>query len=433
MKGKFLLLGLCFLSISACQIRNPLGLIAELWKKETPMVLIPAGEFQMGSNTGEADEKPVRTVYVDSFYMDKYPVTNADYKKFVDENPAWRRDTIDKKYHDGNYLALWEGNDYPSEKANHPVVHVSWYAAMAYAQWAGKRLPTEAEWEKAARGGLVNKKYTWGDSEDITNAWVQLWEATSYTTEVGSYPPNGYGLYDMTGNVWEWCLDEYQVDFDVNLPKRNPIVGAANIEQIVIKLTNIETPRVLRGGSWTDDPRMVRVAVRDKEHPTRPLNLAGFRCVRDVSPQSDKAISRGQVNENTPPPLHPTDSFAEREARLQEAMQKNGEATLFLVLKERYLYPCKVIGGLLESYPLQANVTTYHHKAPLQTPFYKLYLPNEVGPDAYTLDFFNDSQWTSAASFQWDNDACFSKLDEQSELKQYPLNQIRFKKKFGGE
>lgn len=117
------------------------------------MTLIPAGQFLMGSNEGDSDEKPVHPVYVDAFYMDIYEVTNAEYKKFIDANPQWQKTHIPRAYHDGNYLKSWNDNNYPSGKGNYPVVHVSWYAAVAYAEWVGKRLPTEAEWEKAARAG----------------------------------------------------------------------------------------------------------------------------------------------------------------------------------------------------------------------------------------------------------------------------------------
>ena len=125
------------------------------------MVLIPAGAFQMGSNAPEAfiDEQPVRTVNLAAFHIDRYEVTNAQYKQFVDANPQWQKDRLRARYHDGDYLKHWNGNSYPPGKANHPVVYVSWYAAEAYATWAGKRLPTEAEWEKAARGRLIGRKY----------------------------------------------------------------------------------------------------------------------------------------------------------------------------------------------------------------------------------------------------------------------------------
>jgi len=121
------------------------------------MVLIPAGEFQMGSGEN-TDEKPIHTVYIDAFYMDKHEVTNAEYKKFLNANPRWGKNRIPSAYHDGDYLKRWNGNNYPIGKGEHPVTYVSWYAAMAYAKWADKRLPTEAEWEKTARGGLIGQK-----------------------------------------------------------------------------------------------------------------------------------------------------------------------------------------------------------------------------------------------------------------------------------
>ena len=228
----------------------------------TGMVLIPAGEFQMGCND-RFDEWPVHTVYVDAFYMDTYQVTKAQYKVFVDANPQWQKDNIPDKYHTGNYLLDWSGNSYPSGKGNHPVVYVSWYAAMAYAEWADKRLPTEAEWEKAARGGLVGKKYPWGDTIDANKANYDRNVGTTpiglagSTTPVGTYAPNGYGLYDMAGNVWEWCVDGYKRDF---------------------------SRRVLRGGGWADTKTFLRVANRDSLPPTYTNSTYGFRCARDITP-----------------------------------------------------------------------------------------------------------------------------------------------------
>ena len=248
------------------------------------MVLIPAGEFQMGSNDRDAydDEKPVHTVYVDAFYMDQYEVTNAQYKKFVDANPQWQKDRIPEKYHDGNYLKDWNGNNYPIGKGNHPVVSVSWYGAMAYAKWAGKRLPTEAEWEKAARGGLASQKYPWGNSIDFSNA--NHGRNIGDTTPVGSYTSNGYGLYDMTGNVWEWCLDEHDDNFYQTSPRRNPIAGADNIIDIVHNFLNFDSWRVIRGGSWIRFARDVKVYDRDYTSPTFSHDDFGFRCVKDVKP-----------------------------------------------------------------------------------------------------------------------------------------------------
>ncbi len=180
------------------------------------MVLIPAGEFQMGSLDADPEytQHRVHTVYTDAFYMDVHEVTNAAYKVFVDANPRWRKECLCQSYCQG-YLTHWNGNDYPEGLEDHPVVFVNWHAAMAYAVWMGKRLPTEAEWEKAARGGLEGHKYSWGDTEpngtQCNFADKNLNEKYSnmnaddgyqYTAPVGSYPPNGYGLYDMTGNVW---------------------------------------------------------------------------------------------------------------------------------------------------------------------------------------------------------------------------------------
>ena len=243
------------------------------------MVLIPAGEFQMGSNDNNAedDEKSMHTVYLDAFYIDKYEVTNAQYKAFVDANPHWQKERVS-----GNYLYYWKGNNYPRGKGDHPVTHISWYAAMAYAEWAGKRLPTEAEWEKAARGGLVGQKYPSGNSINSNKANYD--GKVGDTTPVGTYPANGYGLYDMAGNVWEWCLDEYDSYFYLRSPGQNPIAGAGKIQHIISNFTNVKSSRVLRGGSWTNSAQVVRCANRNNNLPTLPFSSGGFRCARSVNP-----------------------------------------------------------------------------------------------------------------------------------------------------
>ena len=248
------------------------------------MVLIPAGEFQMGSVDADADddEKPVHTVSVDAFYMDTHEVTNAAYKAFVDANPPWQKGKIQPEFHDGEYLSDWDGNNYPAGKANHPVTYVSWYAAMAYSAWAGKRLPTEAEWEYAARGGLEGKKYPWGDTISPQNAnyYPHVGEATA----VGRYAANNYGLFDMAGNVWEWCLDEWKFDFYAVSPDRNPLSGAPTIRWIQENFTSVQSARVLRSGSWNSKAHGVRVASREFYEPMLTSSVFGFRCVRDVTP-----------------------------------------------------------------------------------------------------------------------------------------------------
>ena len=243
------------------------------------MVLIPTGEFQMGSLASD-NEYPVHTVFIDAFYMDRYEVTNARYKEFVDANPQWQKDRIDKALHKGWYLALWNGNEYPIGRANYPVVYVSWYAAMAYAQWVGKRLPTEAEWEKAARGGLSGQKYPWGNELDRSKANYYN-SNDSKMTPVGTYPPNGYGLYDMVGSVWEWCLDEYHDDFYDRSPRENPLSGAVTVDWIIDNFTNIKTHRTLRSGSWGSHPAALRVSFRSGDPPTNVAEVIGIRCVRD--------------------------------------------------------------------------------------------------------------------------------------------------------
>ena len=271
------------------------------------MILVPAGEFQMGSNNEKANdrEKPAHTVYIDAFCIDKYPVTNAQYNMFLDANPQWRKPSERNKrnkarklnlskYHDGSYLKHWNGVYFPVGKDDHPVTHVSWYAAMAYAKWVGKRLPTEAEWEKAARGGLKAQKYPWGNLMDSDMAYCG--KDTGETMPVGKFPPNNYGLYGMVGNVWEWCLDEYDVDFYDSSPLRNPVAGVNMQEDLNLLLSNfwdVKTDRVLRGGSHFTSSEPIQTAARMCGSPFRTnyrtsLYLSnfvaniGFRCVWDV-------------------------------------------------------------------------------------------------------------------------------------------------------
>ena len=251
-------------------------------KDGAAMVLIPAGEFQMGNNDdtvladghrgGYPDEKPVHTVYVDAFYMDKYQVTNALYRKFVQatgyrkpEGSAW----VPEKGGFQSGFKTWSDENFNGD--NQPVVCVSWADARAYAKWAGKRLPTEAEWEKAARGGLVGKRYPWGDSithDDANYVDKNGKDQWTFTAPVGSFAPNGYGLYDMAGNVWEWCLDWYDADYYANSPEQNPPgADSGNL-------------RVLRGGSWDYNEIAMRCSHRHKFDPEFRFSIVGFRCAK---------------------------------------------------------------------------------------------------------------------------------------------------------
>jgi len=266
-------------------------LVSKLIKKKIPptttiigkdgaeMVLIPAGKFQMGReslipkiigfkkivsfllskiSTDEAD-KPVHTVYLDAFYIDKYEVTNAQYKKFMDATG----------YKEPKY---W--NDSRFNAPNHPVVGVIWDDASAYCSWAGKRLPTEAEWEKSARGGLEGKKYVWGDKWPPPSGAGNFSESLTkdgyvWTSPVGSFKPNGYGLYDMAGNVWEWCADWFDSNYYFHSPKKNPTGPSSG------------TWRVLRGGLWSYNfVNILRVASRYDGYPAGRNDNVGFRCVQ---------------------------------------------------------------------------------------------------------------------------------------------------------
>ena len=242
------------------------------------MVLIPSGEFMMGSRSEEINSSDLQlhNVYLDRFLIDKYPVTNSDFRVFLTENEQWQKNYIPEKLHNGKYLSSWIGKIYPKNKDNDPVVNVSWYAAMAYAQWIGKRLPTEVEWEKAARGGLSEKMYPWGD--DITNDLANYGMIVGSTTPVGTYPPNEYGAYDMVGNVWEWCLNDYE---HIETSEKTGI-SVEDIGSILDSYLEVESNRVLRGGSWASSERALNVAYQGSAAPRFTYYSYGFRCVKDI-------------------------------------------------------------------------------------------------------------------------------------------------------
>ena len=249
------------------------------------MVLIPAGDFEMGSNDKDAEEneKPVHTVYLDAFYIDKYEVTVGQYKQFIQAT--------------GHPAPNWDWVSEISPTDQHPIATVSWHDAMAYAKWAGKRLPTEAEWEKAARGGLISMKYPWGNATpngtqcnfadknfDVEWADKNADDGYEYTAPVGSFPPNGYSLHDMAGNAWEWCLDEYQIGFYTRSQRRNPF-PEHSIDSVKYNFTNIKTDRILRGGSCYAPSMFSSVSFRFYQSPISfSSSGTGFRCVKSVIP-----------------------------------------------------------------------------------------------------------------------------------------------------
>lgn len=306
------------------------------------MVLIPGGSYAMGADNTQAsaDEYPKHQVQIDSFYIDITEVTNAQFEQFVkatgyvttaERKPDWEElkktlppgtprpadsllvaaalvfHTTNGPVNLNDYNQWWnwvagaswchpQGPESTIKgRENYPVVQVSWYDAMAYCKWAGKRLPTEAEWEFAARGGLVNNIYPWGNEhvgagKAKTNSWEGSFPYANtrrdgYTmlAPVKSFNPNGYGLYDMAGNVWEWCQDWYDANYYSVLPAksknpRGPRKGNDPDEPYTPK-------RSLRGGSFLCNDSYCsgyRVARRMKSSPDTGLEHTGFRCVRDV-------------------------------------------------------------------------------------------------------------------------------------------------------
>ncbi len=304
------------------------------------MVWIPPGEFLMGTSgeTPHRNEQPVRTVRLDGFFMDETEVTNAQFREFVqatgyvtsaEKAPDW--DELKKQLPIGtpkppddqlvpgslvftppdkpvptNDMTRWwtwtaganwkhpegPGSDI-SDRENHPVVHVSWDDAVAYANWAGKRLPTEAEWEYAARGGLSGMRFVWGHEAptDETGDRANIWQGTfpnrndkadGYvrTAPVKSYPANGYGLYDVAGNVWEWCSDWYRADAyvgqtGVTVNPKGPTTYWDPNEPLVPK-------RVTRGGSFLCHVtycESYRPAARRGTGYDTGMSHLGFRCV----------------------------------------------------------------------------------------------------------------------------------------------------------
>ena len=244
----------------------------------TEMVLIPAGEFLRGTTDAQVaellrrhpsltretfkHEQPARRLYLDAYYIDTYEVTVGQYKRFLAAT--------------GHPQPDWTLIRHFSLTDDHPITYVSWEDAVAYASWAGKSLTTEAQWEKAARGGMDEKLYPWGDALTHENANYlgvggrDRWELT--TSPVGSFPPNGYGVHDMAGNVVEWVQDWYAPDYYQHCPRENPV----NLTQIRY--------RVMRGGAWCFGDYGLRCAFRFIEDPVfRGGDREGFRCVMNIS------------------------------------------------------------------------------------------------------------------------------------------------------
>ena len=227
------------------------------------MRLVPEGEFTMGSKIGEPDEAPVHNVYLDAFYMDTYEVTNALYEACVSAGVCDPPHQVNSYSHSSYY-----GN---SEFDNYPVVYVDWSQAKAYCEWRSADLPTEAQWEKAARG-TDGRVYPWGEGINCERA--SYGGCQSDIDGVGSYESgiSPFGLYDMAGNVWEWVSDWYSETYYRNSPASNPLGPDGG------------THRVLRGGTWDSPDHNLHTSRRLKYKPAFYTEGIGFRCSRDANP-----------------------------------------------------------------------------------------------------------------------------------------------------
>lgn len=260
------------------------------------MQLIRGGRFSMGTDNGLPVEAPVHQVTLKSFWIDRHEVTVAQFEKFVSatgykteaERIGWSG-VFNVQLSSWTKVdsADWRHPEGPSSSTSpdEPVTHVSWNDAVAYASWAKKRLPTEAEFEYAARGGLSSKTYAWGDELTPNGRYRANWWQGRFPDRntggdgfigrapVGAFPPNGYGLYDMTGNVWQWCADWFREEYYRSGTATNP------------QGPNSGEHRVIRGGSWLCSDNYCtgyRVAARNHTAPDTGLNNLGFRCVRDM-------------------------------------------------------------------------------------------------------------------------------------------------------
>ncbi len=245
---------------------------------EPDLCLIPAGTFTMGSDDDLPNEAPAHEIHLDAYYIGKTEVTNAEYYPFWVESGGTGGEHTPISY--GETFGTWP--EIAKTKPDYPVVGVSWDSAVAYAAWHRMRLPTEAEWEKAARGTAA-KRWPWGDAftqriRDVTrhaNVWKQ---SGSHLQPVGTHPTGAspYGAHDMAGNVWEWVADRYSDTYYRRSPDRNP------------KGPAVGSRRVVKGGSWLNPEMLARCSTRIGQYPAIGTSFIGFRLAKDATPAHEK-------------------------------------------------------------------------------------------------------------------------------------------------
>jgi serine/threonine-protein kinase len=253
-------------SVTKAPVESPtsseLGIGSTMTGKDDMILMyVPAGEFTMGSDNGEEDEKSVHTVYLDAFWIDQTEVTNKMYAACVAADACAPPASSSSQTQDSYY-----GN---AQFDNYPVIYVTWDDAKAFCAWAGRRLPTEAEWEKAARG-TDERAYPWGNS--IKSSLANYYNKVGDTTAAGSYEDgkSPYGALDMAGNVLEWVSDWYDESYYESSLASNPLGPARG---------NL---RVLRGGAWNKSDYSIRSALRSMQDPTNSDNSIGFRCALSI-------------------------------------------------------------------------------------------------------------------------------------------------------
>jgi formylglycine-generating enzyme required for sulfatase activity len=219
------------------------------------------------------NEVPAHRVSVSGFRLDRHEVTKARFARFVAAMPEWRKTSLRAALHNGHYLEDWNDDRYPEGQGAHPVSFVTWHAAQAYCRWSGGRLPSEAEWEYAARGG-GGAEFPWGDSPPSPEKANYSSSGLGHPVAVGSYPPNSRGLFDMAGNVWEFLLDAWEERYAEG-SQMDPIAGGAVPDE---ELLAVKGRRTVRGGSYGASIVNLRTRWRDSHEVTNAVDFVGFRC-----------------------------------------------------------------------------------------------------------------------------------------------------------